>query len=186
MKKLFNQEKLNIERLKPKAEDVELNKCDHMLIDEETSTCTICGKHITCNIAYDEETNKAVNTIIDMLESLKMVMNEVSSKKELKVAQSYFDMIPLLKNLSSLEKVVVDDYTRYINACNRLAAEEYADSTQDPKNVEPVSEEPHDEYHFTAKDGTDTFLNVFRMEDETSEDTEDDIEKEYKSEKVIK
>ena len=150
----FNHEKLNIARLKPNATDVELNKCTHMFIDEETSTCTVCGKHITCDIAFDEETSKAIDLVIDKLESLKMVMNELSSKKELKIAQPYFDMIPLLKNLESLQNVVVDDYTNYINTLNQIAAN---------KNTESEQSEERDE---------ETFLKALTLEDENDEEEE--------------
>lgn len=147
----FSSEKLNIERLKPKAIDIELNKCTHLSIDEQTSTCTICGKHVSCNIAFDEETDKAIALIIDKIESLKMVMSELGTSKELKIAQPYFNMIPLLNNLESLQDVVVHNYSTYIDTLNQIHAEETAEFENDSK---------------------ETFIKALALEDEDDESEE--------------
>ena len=98
--KRFNKQEYNIKRLQPKAEDIEINRCPHKEIDDE-SKCTCCKTLIETDL--DLSTLLCVaETMISYLESMKIVASDVLTNKEFKEANKYFNMIPLLKNIGNL------------------------------------------------------------------------------------
>jgi len=112
MRKIFNQIKYNVKKLKPSNVDIERNKCTHYEYSEYDGTCSICG--IKINLKIDrEDMIKSSNNLISYLETLKMIVNNYGSKKEIKAAQKYFDMIPLLLHISNLHDVGNEIYMRY-------------------------------------------------------------------------
>ena len=102
MKNDFNFEEYTVMRLQPKAESIELNKCNHDDITDN-NRCILCGKKINTNLNLKELID-ASDIIINTLESMKMVVTHMS-KKERRVAQKYFHMIPLLKNIGTFYDV---------------------------------------------------------------------------------
>lgn len=103
MKNRFNKIKYNVKRLKPRPEDIELNKCTHEIFDKETGECPVCGVIVSPDTNFnDNDLLLAAQNVIDHLESMKMIANACMSKKEIKAAQKYFDMIPLLQNVDVL------------------------------------------------------------------------------------
>ena len=100
----FNKEKYNTKRLQPRIEDIELNKCTHEVFDKTTGECAECGTKVNISFTLIDENEfiYSVNDVIDQLESMKMIVNSCMNKQEIKAAQKYFDMIPLLKNINTL------------------------------------------------------------------------------------
>lgn len=110
MKNKFNKTKYNIERLKPRPEDIELNKCTHEIFDKDDGKCAVCETVVSPNIIFNQmELWQAIETVSDHLECMKMIVNSCMSRKEAKAAQKYFDMIPLLNNLEVLYDICIDE-----------------------------------------------------------------------------
>lgn len=109
MKRDFNKILYNIKRLKPKPEDIEANKCHHCIDEEkDDDICILCGTEIERDLNFNNLTYHS-NMVIQYLESMKMIANCSLTKKELKAAQKYFDMIPLLKNISNLYNICSEE-----------------------------------------------------------------------------
>lgn len=119
--KYFNKNLYNAKKLKPKAEDIELNKCMHIV--EDSNECLICGTIVNRILDINELIDHS-NNIINYLETMKMIAGYAFSKKELKTAQKYFDMIPLLKNINSLYDI-----------CNEYMEEAYPNELNENFNV---------------------------------------------------
>lgn len=143
MKTNFNIRKRNIKRLRPRPEDIELNKCTHYL--GEDGRCSICGIELETEIVL-EDLYTSSETIIDYLETLKMLSEYVLTKKERKAAQRYFNMIPLLKNIIGLYDVCNDANWEYLNNINKIIESEVTD----PLNKKPDEDVSDDN---TLKEG---------------------------------
>lgn len=126
--KLFNTEKYNLARLKPLAIDVELNKCTHSSFNEATGHCEECG---VAPIIEMDMASLAIATkvVIGHIETYKMI-GKCLTKKERKLAQKYFDMIPLLKNLNSLHDVCEERYEEAIKLLDGIDE----DNTEEEKS----------------------------------------------------
>ena len=107
--KKFNKMKFNIKKLKPLPEAIELNKCIHTLLDEETGECAVCKNKIKLELPTESDILNASTCIVNSLETMKMIVNSCMSKKEIRAAQKYFDMIPLLNNISSLYEICTEE-----------------------------------------------------------------------------
>lgn len=106
----FNKIKYNIKKLKPRAEDIVLNKCTHAIFCKEDGKCASCKTTVDPNVCLNEtELNYAVEVIVNHLECMKMITNICMSKKEIRAAKKYFKMIPLLKNLYILYDICNDE-----------------------------------------------------------------------------
>jgi hypothetical protein len=105
-------EKYHTTKMQPKLEDIELNKCIHNA-ENIDSKCPICGSKIDTNMDLEKLLSSA-DTLISYLETMKMVSNTVLTSKEIKAAQKYFDMIPLLKNIESIYNICKDEFEHYI------------------------------------------------------------------------
>lgn len=129
----FNKEKHNIKRLQPRVEDIELNKCTHEIFDKTTGECALCGTKVSIDFSWfkENEFTESIDNVIDELESMKMIINSCMGDKEIKAAQKYFNMIPLLKNIgalydickenvciSSLDTVDLDNFIDMDGECN--------------------------------------------------------------------
>lgn len=112
MRNKFNKEKYNIKRLEVRDEDIERNKCTHEIFDKESGECAICGTEVNPNAPWfnEDELISAVDTVIDHLETMKMIVNSCMSKKEIRAAQEYFDMIPLLNNIDTLYNICMEEF----------------------------------------------------------------------------
>lgn len=103
----FSKAKYNARRLRPRAEDIVFNLCTHEIIDKEEGLCAICGTEVDLkyNFYQTGDIERAAETLINSLECMKMITNSCLSKKEKKAAQYYFDIIPLLKNITTLHDI---------------------------------------------------------------------------------
>ena len=117
-RKYFNKEKFNIERLQPQKEIIEMNNCTHLNL--KNNRCEDCGIYLEEEMNLDELV-EAGQVITGYLETMKMVANVTLSKKEMKVAQKYFDMLPLLYNLTELYEVCEEEYGNYLKVMNESA-----------------------------------------------------------------
>ena len=138
--KSFNKEKLNIETLKPQAKDIELNKCTHIMYDEDTKICEDCGVNLNLELSEDELITMA-NNLITYLETLKMVINLCGSKKEIRAMQKYFNMIPLLKNIKNVHYVCEESHNEYLNFIEVLAYMEEQDDQIEENNEDTKNDE---------------------------------------------
>lgn len=115
MKLKFNKEKYNIKRLQPRAEDIEVNKCTHEIFSKEDGQCAVCNTVVDPNMCLDEELlTSSVDIIITHLHCMKMVVNSCMGKKEIKAAQKYFDMIPLLQNIDALYNICIEEFNNTV------------------------------------------------------------------------
>ena len=130
----FKQQKYNIKRLQPKVRDIELNKCTHC-IEEDDLICWICGEEIELNLNYNELIESA-DTIIRQLETMKFISNLTMTKKEFKAAKKYFDMIPLLKNITELYNICDENLTQYEQALEELDNEQIENYMMSDVNAE--------------------------------------------------
>lgn len=111
----FNKIRYNIKRLKPRVEDIELNKCTHKMYCKEDGLCGYCGTQVSPDNIFDEnglELAAAADTIIDYLECMKMIVNNCMSNKEIRATKKYFNMIPLLNNIDTLYDMCIDALNR--------------------------------------------------------------------------
>jgi hypothetical protein len=103
--------KFNVEKLKPA--DNMWDKCGHSVFCQETGECDICGAILNTKINADK-LEESIEYIISSLEYYKMIMyNTKSTKAEIKAANKYFKMIPLLENIFSLSNVCDDKLKKY-------------------------------------------------------------------------
>lgn len=118
--KTFDKANYNVKRLKPKAEDIELNKCRHMINSADDDKCILCGTDIDIELSSNELIY-AADTLVDYLESMKLIANYFLSNKENRAAQKYFNMIPLLKNITELYIICSEEVN------NALSSEDDSD-----------------------------------------------------------
>lgn len=110
MKRKFNKVKYNIKKLQLRPEDIEANKCTHEVFSKEDGECAECGIVVNPDVCFDEENfTKAVDIVITHLESMKMIVNTCMTKGEIKAAQKYFNMIPLLHNIDTLYDICIEE-----------------------------------------------------------------------------
>lgn len=147
MKNKFNKTAYNIKKLIPREEDIEFNKCTHTT--DENGVCYLCGIEMELNINLNDLVN-STNVLISYLETMKMIANSSLRKKEFKVAKEYFDMIPLLKNITALYDICSDAASYMIPADNNVSDREF-------KYFDIVSDDEKD-------DNTDGFINVNPIE----------------------
>lgn len=136
MRNKFNKTKYNINMLKPTPESIEKNKCTHEVFAVEDGSCLTCGVNASPKKCLNpDKLIEAKATMIEHLQCMKMVANSCLSKKEIKAAQKYFDMIPLLEKIDVLYNIcadALDDHT--LDDVTDLYDElEYVDDDEDFK-----------------------------------------------------
>ena len=127
--KKFSKEKYTISKLKPKPLTVEANKCTHQNYNIDDNYCTECGRELNLNL---DHVNLLVHTseVVNYLETFKMLMNAYGTRKEIKAAQKYFDMIPLLLNIGKLHDVCREKYAEYEELMKELEKEDKENEQQ--------------------------------------------------------
>jgi hypothetical protein len=148
----FNEEKYFVKKLQPKATDIELNKCTHECFDKDTGECALCSYMLKFDIHDEEELYKSVKYLIERLETFKTIMYSCGSAKEIAAAKKYFDMIPLLKNIGSLNDICID---KFIN------------SNQEVVDIDILTEQ-----NKNVPEDTCTFLKALTLENECKENGE--------------
>lgn len=137
MRNRFNKRNYNIKRLQPSADEIELNRCTHIVdVESEKYECLLCGTIIKQNLDIENFINSAFN-VAEYLETMKMVANNSLSRKEYKAAQKYFDMIPYLRNIRALYNICEE-------ANNTITEPEYDDEFDEEPNTDVLMEELFD------------------------------------------
>lgn len=72
-------------------------------------TCTICGATFNPDSIKDDQVQEAVDVILNMLQSSKMMYLDIPEQ----VCAQYYQMIPFIQKFPQLYKIAVDNYLKY-------------------------------------------------------------------------
>lgn len=80
-------------------------------LEDGRQRCTICGEEFNLVTISDHDLEEKVNGVIDILQTIKTIYLDIPDK----LAEGYFQLIPLLKKLLALWKLSVSNFSQYEN-----------------------------------------------------------------------